>query len=114
FFLLSGGLLAHLVILMVAAGYIALFGWPQALPGLCALCAFSICNLTMLVVTLVPYRWKGHLSDGGVLWQLLMHVLRDAAYPWPVAKSSSKVFPPKTSLLAKACMKPVGFKTGVE
>ena len=72
FLLFSAGLLAHLALLMAAAGYIVLFGWPRTLPGQCAMYTFTVCNLTMLVVTLVPYRWKGRNSDGRVLWQLLM------------------------------------------
>ncbi len=114
FFLLSAGPLANLVLLAVAASYVAAFGWPPAVLGQCVIYAFAICNVVIFILTLIPYRWRAYVSDGLVLWQLLMHVVRDAPYPWLVPKSISKVFPPQTSLLAKACMKPVGFKTGLE
>lgn len=93
FLLYSGGALAHLGLLSGAASYLALFGWPRSLAGSCAMFTFVAVNLTSIAITLVPYRWGSHVSDGRILWRLLMHVVRGVPDPWPSPKSNSQVSP---------------------
>jgi len=93
FLLYSGGLLAHLALLSGAASYLALFGWPRSPAGLCAMYTFVAVNLISIAITLVPYRWGRHVSDGRILWRLLMHAIRDVSGPLPVPESNSQVSP---------------------
>jgi ATP-dependent Clp protease adapter protein ClpS len=115
FFVCSGGLLAQLVLFAGAASYIALFGWPISVLALCIVNTFTIVNLVLFVINVIPQRLpRGLATDGSLLWQLLMHVVRRRPYPWLVPKTTSPIFTPDTSLLAQAGMKPAGSKTGIE
>lgn len=117
FFICSAGLLAQLILFAGAATYIALHGWPRSLLALCMVNVFTIANLVLFLINVIPRQPdNGVASDGTLLWQLALHVTRGRPHPWaiPCAAADSPVFPPDTSLLAKPDMNPAGFKTGIE
>jgi ATP-dependent Clp protease adapter protein ClpS len=115
FFVCSAGLLAQLILFAGAASYIALFGWPRSVLALCVVNTFTLANLLLFAINVIPQRLpKGLATDGSILWRLLMHARRGYPNPWPTLAATSPVFPSDTSLLARSDMKPVGFKTGIE
>jgi ATP-dependent Clp protease adapter protein ClpS len=115
FLMLAGGLIAQLILLGGMSAYIALFGWPTSTLGLAYAATYTVVNFVLIVLNLIPRRIRqGLSSDGGQLWQLLMHVLRGRPFPWLVPKTTSRVFPPDTRLLTRPGMTPRGFNVGVE
>ena len=117
FFVCSAGLLAQLILFAGAAGYIALYGWPRSLLALCIVGMFTIVNLILFLINVIPRQPENGLaSDGALLWKLVLHVTRGHPNPMTVlcAAEDSPVFPPDTSLLATPGMMPASFTTGIE
>ena len=115
FFVVSAGLLAQLILFVVTASYVTMFGWPRSILALCMVNTFTLANLVLFVINVIPQRLpRGLATDGSILWRLLMHATQGYPHPWPTVAANSPVFPPDTSLLARPGMKPAGFKTGVE
>jgi ATP-dependent Clp protease adapter protein ClpS len=115
FFVCSGGLIAQLIVFAFAVTYIALFGWPKSILGVCIVNTFTIANAVLFALNIFPQNLpRGVVSDGSLLWKLFLHAVRGHANPWPRVSATSPVLPPDTSLLARADMKPAGFKVGIE
>lgn len=72
--LYSAGALAQLALLVVTVLLLALFGAPAYLPLNCAVIIFTVMNVLMLIVNLVPYG----RNDGALLAQALhqLHAAR--------------------------------------
>jgi ATP-dependent Clp protease adapter protein ClpS/Zn-dependent protease len=113
--IVAGGILAQLVIFILAAIYVVVAGWPRSLAGICFINTFTLANLALIVFNLIPQRTlRGSATDGRLLWEFGMHAIGRRSNPWPTPSATSPVFPPDTALLSKPELIPRGFTVGVE
>jgi len=115
FLLFSGGLAAQTVLLLLTLAVVAMQGHPESPVGQSVFFTFTVVNLVVAAINLVPGKIDGNLStDGAVLWDLLFHVTRGGPHPLAQHHAASPVFPPETRLTSIDGMTPPGFLVGVE
>jgi ATP-dependent Clp protease adapter protein ClpS len=113
--LFSGGLAAQLVLLLATLATVMIAGVPQSAVGRSLLMTFTVVNLLIAVINLVPGRISDELStDGGVLWDLFLHARFGRPHPLASQHAASPVFPRDARLLTMDGMAPPGFAVGVE
>jgi len=120
FFVVSGGLLAQATLLLMSIAYVHTFGTPSGNFGRAMLNTFTLVNVALFALNLIPSRsrWSGRATDGLLLWKLLLHVFLGHPHPMPpvTVKSAEEapIFPSETRLLEKAGFRPDGFIQGIE
>lgn len=112
----SAGLLAQIALLTLTLLYLAVFGLPASLFGVCVVQTFTVANVVVLVLNIIPgIANNGVATDGYVLWRLFLHVFRKQPHPLhPISVGTATIFPPDTSLLSIEGLAPAGFATGIE
>lgn len=107
----SGGVLAQLVLLALTLSYLAAYGQPTSVFGRCMVATFTLFNVLVLIMNLIPRKSPGRLaSDGHVLFELWTTNGREIL----ASEDVTVVFPPDTSLLSVDGFLPEGFATGLE
>jgi ATP-dependent Clp protease adapter protein ClpS len=119
FVLYSAGLLAQAVLVVGAIVYLGLVGAPSNKLGRALLESFTVVNLVMIVLNVIPFRDRGGIgTDGRVLWLLFRHAMWGDAHPLPwidlLPGDQAPVFPPETHLLSIPELVPNRFDQGVE
>ena len=117
FFLWSAGLIAQTALLLGSVFYMQIVGQPTSQLARCLLLSFTVVNVILLFINLVPEKSGGGLpTDGYVLWKLLLHVFGNKPNPvrYVVAPDKAPVFPPDTRLLTIKELVPQGFLAGIE
>lgn len=111
----SGGLAAQAALLSATVAAAAVLGAPQSTLARSAFVMFTVVNLVLAVMNLVPGRIGDDLStDGAMLWDLLLHVVAGKPHPLAGLHARSPVFPPGTRLSEIEGMAPPGFRVGIE
>ena len=118
-FVYSAGLLAQLVVFLLALAYIKVFDVPKSIAGLAIAITCTVVNAVLFVANLLPTKGTRALgTDGYVLWKLFLHVYRGHPHPHPplVAKPAglTPVFSPDTRLMMKPGFMPTDFVHGIE
>lgn len=115
FVLYSGGLFAQAALLMTTLVTIAILGDPASESWRAVVTTFTIVNLLLMAVNLVPGKIRDDLSnDGAILWDLLRHVTGRGPHPLSEQHAASPVFHPDTRLTTIDGMIPPDFEVGVE
>lgn len=71
FLLYSGGLIAQAVLFMMVIIYLLIFNYPKNGPGHAIIITFTVVNIFVFIVSLIPGKGvRGSVSDGHVLWNL--------------------------------------------
>lgn len=113
--LFSGGLAAQAVLLVLTLATVAIAGYPESPLGKSVVATFTIVNLIVAVLNLVPGKRGDDLSnDGAILWELLLHVLGRGPHPLASQHAASPLFAPETRLTTIDSMMPPDFRVGVE
>jgi ATP-dependent Clp protease adapter protein ClpS len=114
FFLWSAGLLAQTALFLGTVFYMQIIGKPTSQLARCLVLSFTVVNVILIIINLVPEKsGSGLPTDGYVLWKLLIHVIANKPSPVPLA-SQQTVFPPDTRLLTIKELVPLGFLAGIE
>ena len=72
FLLYRGGLLVQIIFFVIAASYLSFYTFPESKLGFCLAITFTLVNVIMLVINLIPSKTPGgQPTDGYVLWSLL-------------------------------------------
>jgi len=72
FLVYSGGLLAQTILFIATATYLVLFDYPASKIGFCFVMTFTLVNVIMFVINIIPSKLAdGNLTDGFVLLKLL-------------------------------------------
>lgn len=115
FLLFSAGLAAQAVLLLLTLVAVAVLGPPESPVGQSVYITFTVVNLVIAAINLIPGKTADNLStDGAVLWGLLRHVAGGTPHPLATQHAASPVFPPQTNLTTIDGMVPPGFQSGVE
>lgn len=115
FLLFSAGLVAQAVLLVLALAAVAMLGYPESPVGQSVYITFTVVNLVVAAINLIPGKIGDNRStDGAILWELLLHVVGGRPHPLAQQHAASPVFPPHTRLTAIDGMVPPGFQSGVE
>jgi ATP-dependent Clp protease adapter protein ClpS len=115
FFLYSAGLVAQAVLGVLTLAAVAVLGYPESPVGQSVYITFTVVNLVVAAINLIPGKIGDNLStDGAILWGLLLHVVGGRPHPLARQHVASPVFPSQTRLTAVDGMVPAGFQTGVE
>lgn len=92
--LYSAGLLVQLALLLATLGWLAVFGRPQYSAGRALVDTFTLVNVVLLVLNLVPQTSRGGLAtDGMKLWQVFRHVALGGPNPFPVTAQKAAIKP---------------------
>ena len=118
----SAGLLAQVALMVFALSWLLVLGPPSGDFGRALLITFTVVNMILFVVNVIPFKTRNGLStDGRILWQSYLHVFRGAPYPQPryavppfLPPDQAPVFGPDTSLLSLPWFVPKGFVQGIE
>jgi ATP-dependent Clp protease adapter protein ClpS/Zn-dependent protease len=111
----AAGLMAQLIVFVLAVLYVAFAGIPNSVLAKCVVNTFIFVNAIMFFSNLIPYVSKdGRANDGHVLWNLVRHLLGKAPFPIPASPAASRVFPEGTRLLDIKDLVPKNFAVGVE
>lgn len=79
FLLFSGGLVAQALVFAAAAAYLSYFSYPENKLGFSLVMTFTLVNLIMFVINLVPSKEpRGQVTDGYALWNLYWEWRRKA------------------------------------
>jgi ATP-dependent Clp protease adapter protein ClpS len=119
-FVYTAGLLAQALVLSITLAYVGAFGSPGSPFGAAIVFTFTVVNVVIFVVNLIPQRSarSGVATDGLVLWRLFLHVFRGHPHPHPplIAASAdqSPIFSQETSLLKRPGFRSPGFVHGIE
>ncbi|MEB4593325.1 ATP-dependent Clp protease adaptor ClpS [Candidatus Thiothrix sp. Deng01] len=119
-FVYSAGILAQLALLGVTLVYLLVFGEPTSVWETCLVFWFTVINVFLIVVNLIPFqgKWDWPPHDGFVLWRLLVFKYRGLPYSFQdlslIPVEEAPVFAPSTALLSMPGMAPEGFERGVE
>lgn len=71
FLVYGGGLLAQSVLLIATANYLVLFDYPASKVGFCFIITFTLVNVIMFIINIIPSKFAdGNLTDGFVLLKL--------------------------------------------
>lgn len=115
FLLFSAGLAAQAVLLLLTLAAVAVLGDPESPVGQSLYITFTVVNLVIAAINLIPGKTADNLStDGAILWGLLRHVAGGTPHPLAPQHAASPVFPSQTRLTAIDGMVPPGFQSGVE
>ena len=115
FIVFSAGFAAQALLLVFTILCVHAIGPPSNPFWLCVFNTFTVANVFVMVVNLIPFTVaNGVLSDGGILWGLFLHKFRGHPHPFPDLYGPSTVFSPDTSLVSVSSMVPKGFTTGIE
>lgn len=115
FVLYAGGLIAQTVLLMITLVTTAILGDPTSESWRAVVTTFTIVNLLLMAVNLVPGKIRDDLSnDGAILWDLLLHVAGRGPHPLAAQHAASPVFRPQTRLTTIDGIAPPDFEVGVE
>jgi ATP-dependent Clp protease adapter protein ClpS/Zn-dependent protease len=115
FLIYTAGLIAQLLVFFAAVLYVVLTGPPHTTFGKCVLNTFTLINVLLFVLNLIPHKTKdGLASDGHVLWHLLLHRFNKADFPFPTSLAASHILPSETSLLSVKALVPNDFVAGIE
>lgn len=113
--LFMGGLAAQMLLLGLTLACVAVIGYPESPLGRSLVTTFTVVNLVIAAVNLVPGQTAEGLStDGAVLWELLLHVIGCGPHPLAPQHAASPVLAPETRLTTMDDMVPEGFQVGVE
>ena len=116
----AAGLIAQAILFLGTIGYLKAFDTPKNYIGRIFVLAFTLLNLWMFIINLIPRRnaQSGLATDGSVLWRLLLHVYRGGPHPFPPLElkppDQAPVFPSDTRILDMPGRKPPGFIHGIE
>ena len=113
--LYAGGLVAQAALLLVTLAVVWVTGVPRSPIGHSVYITFTVANLALAGINLVPGKGRnGIWTDGAILWGLLLH--RVAGRPHPLAELYARwrVFPPETRLVSVEGLLPEGFRVGIE
>ena len=114
-FVYAAGLAAQVVLLLLTLLTAWVTGEPDSTAGRSVFITFTDVNAVLFVINLIPTTIRAGLStDGGVLWGLLLHVLKRRPHPLARLHEASPLFPPATRLLTIDGLTPEGFTTGIE
>jgi ATP-dependent Clp protease adapter protein ClpS len=119
-FIYSAGLIAQAATFLIALAYAQAFGFPKSTFGKACFLTFTVVNLCLFVINLIPHRnaGSGLATDGWVLWRLFLHAFRGQPHPHPplvvTPFEQAPVFPPETRLLEKPGFRPPDFCHGIE
>lgn len=115
FVLFSGGLAAQAVLLVLTSAAVATVGDPASAAGKSLVATFTVVNLVVAVMNIVPGKVRDDLSnDGAILWELAFHCFGERPHPLARQHAASPVFPPETRLVTIPGMVPSGFQVGIE
>ncbi|MGN6526592.1 MAG: ATP-dependent Clp protease adaptor ClpS [Burkholderiaceae bacterium] len=115
FVLYAAGLMAQSVLLVLTLATIAVQGVSQSLAWRAVEVTFTIVNLIVVAMNLVPGKIRDDLSnDGAILWDLLLHAAGRKPHPFAAQHAASIVFPRETRLVTVDGMMPPDFEEGVE
>jgi len=90
--LYAAGLLVQLVLLLATLGWLAVFGRPQYNAGRALVDTFTLVNVVLLVLNLIPQTSRSGLAtDGMKLWQVFRHVALGGPNPFPTAALKAAV-----------------------
>jgi ATP-dependent Clp protease adapter protein ClpS len=113
--LYSGGLAAQLLLFIATILAARLIGPPTSAYAMCMYDTFTVVNVFVAILCLLPYQLPdGTHSDGGILWMLFLHVSKGRPHPFPSYDVSQHVFPPATSLLDLEVDGAEDFTTGIQ
>jgi ATP-dependent Clp protease adapter protein ClpS len=111
----AAGLLAQLIVFVLAVLYVALAGAPKSVPAKCIVNTFLFVNALLFFANLIPYVSKGgRANDGHVLWSLVRHLFGKVPFPFPASPAASRVFSEGTRLLLIKDLVPEDFAVGIE
>ena len=111
----AAGLVVQVLLLVLTVLWFLVLGPPETPWTRSVFNTFVFVNIGLMLLILVPLELgNGVRSDGSILWQLLMHVLKGVPQPFPNLHLASTVFAPETSLENMPSMVPPGFTTGIE
>jgi ATP-dependent Clp protease adapter protein ClpS len=114
----SAGIVVQLILLGATLLYVQLVGYPTSRFGRSLVATFTIVNVIMVVLNLMPMRVRGLETDGAVLWRLFRHAFGNLPNPFEqyvaLPIDESPVFPPDTRLLTKPSLVPKDFEQGIE
>jgi ATP-dependent Clp protease adapter protein ClpS len=115
----SGGLIAQLGVFLATWVYVSLCGTPVSGLGRALVITLTVVNGVLFIINLIPQRGSQELvTDGYVLWKLLLHVVRGHPHPHPplvaTPAEQAPVFHPETRLLSKPGFRPRDFVCGIE
>ena len=75
-YLYGGGILAQLALFILTSLYVYLFGYPSSSVGNAFVLTFTVFNLFMILINIIPSKLVGgNVNDGHVLWMLLKELL---------------------------------------
>ncbi len=114
--LYSGGVAAQLLLFFATILAVLVTGWPTTEFASCIVITFTVINLILAVLSLLPFQLSNRFpSDGDILWKLFLHVKKGHPNPIPpLLELPSRILPPETQLLDKKASVPEGFVTGLE
>lgn len=76
-FVTSAGILAQIILFLIAMIYIALFGYESNRVINCFLLVFTFINFLVLIVNVIPAKvFAGLSTDGRILWKLTIAWIR--------------------------------------
>ena len=115
YWIISGGFLAQIALLLATIAYVLRFGLPSASMGIALVNTLLYANVFLLLTNLLPLKLSNNFeTDGFMLWLLLKHSYFGGENPFPQISDVSPVLPKETSLLEAGFAFPVGAKFGIE
>jgi len=68
----SGGLIAQTILFLSAVTYLLLFSYPVNKLGFCLVITFTLINIIMFIINVIPTKLSsGVWTDGSLIWKLL-------------------------------------------
>lgn len=114
FALFSAGLVAQALLFTFTVAAVVVRGEPATGAGFAVVVTFTIVNLVLGAINLLPGRSGAHLSnDGAMLWDLLLHAVAGRPHPLASQHAASPLLAPDTDLFAGPGLAPPGFHVGV-
>lgn len=111
----SSGFAAQILLFAATILCVIVFGPPTTVLGTSVFNTFTVVNLMVIVLNLIPVEMgKGLASDGDILWKLFQHVTKGRPHPFPDFYTQSTILPSGTKLASLDAMRPAGFVTGIE
>jgi ATP-dependent Clp protease adapter protein ClpS len=114
-FVYSAGFVSQLLLLVATMVFVKINGPPSSVPGWCFANTFTLVNLIVFVLNVLPHKGSKDLpSDGYILWKLLLFKIKGGRNPLVKSEPPSPVFDANTSLLSLEGFTPDAFTVGLE